>query len=306
MIWIIVGSVLLFLICLILILAYVLYKRAFYSPIKGQNNEFNLAQGLDYQGVANKANECVAVMLKIPYEDLETKSKEGFKLHGYFYKSEGSNEYVIMFHGYRRTARRSFSGLTMDLLKEHKNVILADFRGHGQSEGHKITLGKKEQYDVLSWINFAKKHFGEDIKITIVGVSMGATTVLMAADKIDPRVKIIADSPNISSKKTIKLIIRKLKYPTFIFYPLTMLSALLFCHTHLSYDVRNEITKSNNNILIIFGGKDKSITSQEIESVELCNKEHVKIEVFEGIEHGLCYLKCTDEYRKLFFDFINS
>ncbi len=294
-------------ICLILILAYILYKRAFYSPIKGQNNEFNLAQGLNYQGVANKANECVAVMLKIPYEDLETKSKEGFKLHGYFYKSEGSNEYVIMFHGYRRTARRSFSGLTMDLLKEHKNVILVDFRGHGQSEGHKITLGKKEQYDVLSWINFAKEHFGEDIKITIVGVSMGAASVLMASDKInDDRVKIIADSPYISSKQIIKLIIRGKKKSVAIFYPLTLLSALIFCHTYLKYDVTDYVRNSNNKILIIHSGYDRAVPYQESLRVEACNKEHVTVEIFEGIEHGLCYLKCTDEYRKIFFDFINN
>ena len=306
MVWIIVGSILLLLLIVIILLARMVYKKVFYSPITGQNNEFRDVKDLDYKGAKEKARALTEEMLKIPYEDLETKSYDKLKLHAYFYRSEGSDEYVIFFHGYRRTARRSFSGLTMDLLKVKKNVILVDQRAHGESEGHTTTFGKKEQYDVVTWVNYVKEHFGEDVKITISGVSMGATAVLFAADKIDERVKIIADSPYISIKDVVLSTIKKLKMKAFYAYPIMVISSLLFCHMTLDYDAYKCVSKSKNKVLIIHGGADTIVPYQMSERVYLDNKDHVEYALFPEVGHGLPYLNETEKYVKIFIDFIEK
>ena len=312
MLWIIIvsviGSLLFIALCGIFIIMIEIYKKVFYSPIKGQNDEFLAVKNLNYQDQAtlNKATTKVNEILKTPYEDLVTKSYDGLKLHAYFYKSEGSKDYIIFFHGYRRTARRSFSGLTMDSLKENENVIVVDMRAHGQSKGHTITFGKKEQRDVVTWIKYAKKNFGEDIKITIVGVSLGASVVLMAADKIDEDIKIIADSPYMSTKDVFIDTMSKYRRDPTVFYPLSNLTSTVFCHCTLNFGAASSIDKSKNKILIIYGTADVDIVRLPIEEVYERNKDHVQIETFEGVDHGLSYLRDTERYRKIFFDFINE
>ena len=88
MLWIIIvsviGSHLFIALCGILIIEIEIYKKVFYSPIKGQNDEFLAVKNLNYQDQAtlNKATTKVNEILKIPYEDLVTKSYDGLKLHG--------------------------------------------------------------------------------------------------------------------------------------------------------------------------------------------------------------------------------
>ena len=93
MVFIIIGSILLGLLLIIIILSIVGYKVVFYSPIKGQNSDFNKVKKVNYNGISHKVNESVNQILKIPYEDLYIKSYDGLKFHAYFYRSEGSNEY---------------------------------------------------------------------------------------------------------------------------------------------------------------------------------------------------------------------
>ncbi len=66
------------------------------------------------------------------------------------------------------------------MLREGHNVLMIEERAHLESEGHTITFGIKERYDALDWIRYALQRFGEDTRIILVGISMGAATVLMA------------------------------------------------------------------------------------------------------------------------------
>ena len=276
----------------------------YYSPKKGQNDEMRAEPSLDYQGLRDKSIEVIKQILALPYEDLWTTSKDGLKLHAYFYKYEGSNDYVIMFNGYRGTPRRDFSGGAYEAMKLGKNVILCDQRAHGLSEGHSITFGRKEQYDVLTWINFVQEKWGKSVKITIVGISMGGATVLLASDKIAPEVKVIADCPYSREKDVIKYSMKKLGFPPFIFWPLGYLTALIFCHASLCDDAVKNVSRSKSKILIIHGTGDHIVPHEMSERVYLANKDKVRYEKFEGAEHALSYLRESDKYRKIIKEFI--
>ena len=306
MVWIVVGSIFIVLLCLLLLFEWYVYKRVFYSPHKGQNSEYNAVRDIHAEDLKEKATELVNELIKIPSEDLYITSYDKLKLHAYLYKSECSNEYIVFFHGFRRTARRSFAGRTLDCLKEHKNVILVDQRAHGLSEGHELTFGKKEQYDVVSWVNFIQERFGKDAKITLVGVSMGATAILGASDKIDENIKIIADSPYVSVKNVIKVTMAVIKMNPKVIYPIVALSSILYCHETLECDISKNVERSGNRILIIHGTEDNLVPYKATEALCLANKNKARYELFDGIGHGLAYLKATEKYRKIFFDFINN
>ena len=306
MAWIIAGIVFGVLVLTICILSIIAYKIVFYSPLKGQNSEYNNLKNVDYQAISGKVSNFLNQILSVPATDLYAFSYDGLKLHAYFYKSEGSKEFVILFHGYRRTARRSFCGLAMDLLKQNKNVILVDQRAHGLSEGHQTTFGKKEQYDVVTWVNFVKNYFGKDSVITVGGVSLGASSVLFAADKIDENVKIVSDSPFINMKQTFIKVIHGYKMPVWFFYPIAVLTAAVFCHMSLKCDAAITVNKSKNKILLIHCGLDKIVPNSVSEKLHFDNRDHVQYANFEGVEHGFTYLRQTEKYRKVFFDFLNQ
>ena len=304
MVWIIVGSVLGLLIILFFITLYIVYRIIFYSPKKGQNDEMRAEPSLDYQGMRPKSIDLINEMLSLPYEDIYMKSRDGLKLHAYFYKNESSNHFVIMFNGYRGTPRRDFSGGAQEAINLGKNVLLCDQRAHGKSEGHSITFGRKEQYDVVDWIKFAKEKWGKSIKITIVGISMGGATVLMASDKIDSSINVIADCPYSVEKDVIKHSMVKLGYPSKLFWPLAYLSCIIFGHASLKDDARVSVSNSKSKILIIHGTRDTIVPIEMSERVLEGNEDHVHYEKFEGVEHALSYLRDSERYRKIIKNFI--
>ena len=306
MIGIIIGSVLGVLLIIFLVILYFIYRYIFHSPRKGQNNDFRIEPGMNYQGTLEKLHNLIKKVREIPYEDLWIKSYDGLKLHGYFYKKENSNEFVLMFNGYRGTPRSNFSGSAVDAMNLNKNVILCDQRAHGMSGGHSITFGRKEQYDVVSWINFVKEKWGNSVKIVIAGISMGGATVLMASDKIDPDIKVIADCPYSSEKAVIMRTMEGMKFPPKIFWPLAYLSAILFCHARLKDDALINVSKSKSQILIIHGTADSIVPYQMSERVYLKNKDHVQYELFEGVDHAISYLRDTDKYQKIIKEFLNQ
>ena len=111
-----------------------------------------------------------------------------------------------------------------------RSALIVDQRAAGESDGHVISFGINERRDCLSWVNFAVKHFGSDVKIIITGVSMGAATVMMAAAEELPSnvVCALADCGYTSAEEIIKKIVKEMKLPPKLIYPFIKLSARIF------------------------------------------------------------------------------
>src|SRR5699024_9442027 len=88
---------------------------------------------------------------------------------------------AIIFHGYKGFARRDGLGGYTLCKRLGFNVLLPDQRSHGASGGHTITMGVKERYDCRAWAWWAARRFGPETPLFLMGVSMGASTVLMAS-----------------------------------------------------------------------------------------------------------------------------
>ena len=247
---IIIGSIFGGLLILFFFILLGLYLYTFYSPKKGQSDDFNLGAPL-YEGHRDEVVPLIEAIRKVPYEDVYIKSFDKLKLHARLYDNK-SNTVAILCHGYRGTAYRDFSGGASEVLKYGYNMILIDERAHGQSEGHSITFGVREVQDLLKWVEYARERFGKEIKLVLVGISMGGATVLMAADKVEGDVKIIADCPFSSPKIMLQETIRSIKLPVKVFYPILNLSSIVFAHTNLNkMSAYDSVAKTNHPILII-------------------------------------------------------
>jgi len=302
---IIVGSVLATLLVAYLIILFWIYKKFLYTPQKGQNDEHNI-QGVLKLVDPQKLLMMVDKMLSIPYEDFYTTSYDGLKLHAYFYENKNSNQYVILFNGFRGTPRRDFSSRAMDLIKDGRNVILCDLRGHGLSEGHTISLGRKEQHDVVTWVNFVREKFGKDAKIAVGGTSLGATTVLLASDKLPEDIKIFADSAYPSEKGMVKRIIERKKMNPNFCWPFVYMAALVFGHVRLIDNTAENVAKSKCKILLVHCTADTIVPMEMNKKLFEANKEHVQLVFYEGLQHASAYFNEHEKYQKMLNEFLDK
>ena len=136
---IICGSVALGLFLLFFLAVFLLYRFIFYSPRKGQLNDFNLQDSQNYRGYEERIKKLITDLMNRPCEDIYIQSFDKLKLHARLFENEKSNKVAILCHGYRGTAYRDFCGGATEMLELGYNVILIDQRAHGLSEGHSIT-----------------------------------------------------------------------------------------------------------------------------------------------------------------------
>lgn len=113
-------------------------------------------------------------------QDVWTQSHDDLKLHGWWIPAENAKGSMLMFHGYRSTYLVDFAAVYELYHTQGYNILLADQRSHGQSEGKYITFGAKECRDAAAWIDYHNRTFGP-IPVFLCGLSMGASTVLFAA-----------------------------------------------------------------------------------------------------------------------------
>ena len=306
LITIIVSSIVAFLLIVLFVAIFLLYRFVFYSPRKEQLNDDNLEMLPFYQNYVDRVKELIAILKARPFENIYIESFDKLKLHARLYENKNSKKVAILFHGYRGAAYRDFCCVGNEIINMGYTVIIIDQRAHGQSEGHSITFGIRESKDVETWANYARNRFGEDISLALMGVSMGGASVLIAADKVK-NAKIIADCPFTSPKIALKDTLRSIKLATWIFYPLLSLSSLIFAHTNLNkLSAYDSIKNTTNDVLIIHGDVDKVVSYKISQDLYNAYPNKIHYELFEGAEHGGSYIKDTARYQKILKEFLND
>jgi hypothetical protein len=140
-----------------------------------------------------------AFLAEHPGQSVTITSFDGLTLHGTFYEKEPESPLLIACHGYRSNGVRDFATACPYYYGKGFSLLLIDQRAAGESQGRYLTLGIKEHRDVLAWCEFVQReHPG--CPVVLAGISMGASSVLMAADKVpDNVVALLADCGYVSA-----------------------------------------------------------------------------------------------------------
>lgn len=299
--------IILIILLIILLLSGVVFLFAFYNANK-KDVTYNLLTGEDYDKYSDEMINTIKTAEGIPYEEVFITSRDGLKLFGRLYLQNPAAPVHIQFHGYKGNGIRDFSGGMQIALRTGGNVIVVDQRAHGRSGGHVISFGIKERYDVLSWIDYARKSFGENTPIILEGISMGAATVLMASNlSLPDNVKgIVADCPFSSPFKIVADVAKKTVPCSWLLYPFIVSGAFLFGHFNIfKSSAEKSVSETKIPILLIHGTGDHYVPIEMSRKIYDANPDIVtKIEV-EGAPHGLSYLKDNARYEKAFTDFVN-
>ena len=200
-----------------------------------------------------------------------------------------------MFHGYRSIAENDFAGIFSYYYELGYNILLVDQRAHGRSEGKYITFGIKERFDCLNWCEYIDNTFPQLDEIILGGISMGATTVLLATGlNLPDKVKgIIADCGFTSPKEIIsKVVASRFGINADVLLPLVN----ILCKYIASFDIYecsvNEAMKNNKlPILFIHGTSDDFVPSKmSKENFEACQAEK-KLVLTDCVMHGVACLQ---------------
>ena len=255
-----------------------------------------------------KVMENINSLLFKPFENVETQSFDGLSLKGRYYHFKDGAPIAIIMHGYRSNYCRDGNGGFKICTNYGLNVLLPDQRAHGKSGGKTITFGIKERFDCVSWTDYLIDRFGEDTKIILVGLSMGASTVMMASDIAPQNVKgIIADCGFSSPKDILTEVAGQMKLPPKAAYFFTRLSARMFG----SFDTEGasavkSVANTDIPILFIHGENDDYVPCHMSKTCfDACKSEKYLLTV-PNASHGMSYYIDTDKYTDMVNEFLNK
>ncbi len=241
----------------------------------------------------------------MPCEEHTVASFDSLKLFGYLYRTkEKSDKYIICMHGYRSSPEDFMCAMGFFISLGY-NVLTVNQRAHGKSEGKWITFGVKERYDCLSWCNYLVNTFGNGIDIVLDGLSMGATTVLMASALDLPKnVKGIIADCGFSSPWDIVTHVAKtdMHIPKFPLLYLMLPAVKVIAGFGLKEaSTVDSVTKSNLPILYTHGLADDFVPHGMSIKAYNARPDNSRMLSVEGAKHGLSYIvdeeKCKNELR---------
>ena len=292
----------------ILATSYICFYMAFYVKEKDKIDKeaYSIPPGKIYEPFKEQMIEWQKQIKEMPHDDVYITSFDGLTLRGKYFEIQKDAPIELMMHGYRGNSHRDLcGGVTRAFALKH-NVLLVDQRASGTSDGNIISFGVNESKDCLCWVEFLTKQFGDDIKVILTGVSMGAATVLMSIERGLPKcVKgILADCGYSSTKEIIKIVIKKMKLPADILYPFVKLGAKIYGKFDLEEIIPKEAVKKSP-VPVIFAHGDTDDFVPYYMSVECFNEctSTKKLVTIKGAGHGLCYPFSPDYYVKELSDF---
>ena len=256
-----------------------------------------IKKGIDYINAAD-------------HKDVYINSFDGLRLHGSYFERLDSDKTIIIFHGYRSSAKRDFSCAVEMYLDFGFNVLLVDQRSHGESCGRLITYGIKERFDVNSWVDYITESYGPDTKIFLGGLSMGATTVVMSLGcGLPSNVKgVVADSGFTSPHEIIGNVSEKTyKISSKISLPIIDFMARIIGGFSI-YDVNCIDVVKNNRVPILFihGDADSFVPCDMSREMFKHNLGDKKLVVVEKADHGCAFLVDQDMVKKELNNFFDK
>ncbi len=242
-------------------------------------------------------------------ERVYTKSFDGLRLAASYYNNNNSDTTILLFHGYRSDGRFDFACAVKYYIEMGLNVLVVDQRANGESEGRLITFGIKERRDAVTWTKFIDKKYAPK-NIFLSGVSMGATTVMMAANlDLPKKVKgIIADCGFTAAPDIIKKVaLQAFKINATPILPVLNLMCKILGHFSL-YETTTikALSESDIPIFFIHGKKDGFVPCEMTEQSHKAARAEKHICLVEDADHGISFLVDTDNIQKRIATFVNS
>ena len=236
-------------------------------------------------------------------QTVETVSYDGLKLVGHWYPAEKPERILIAMHGWRSTWSRDFGVIAPFWHNNGCSVLFAEQRGQGASDGDYMGFGMLERHDCLQWAQWAGANNPDNLPIYLVGLSMGATTVLMTGDmELPDNVRgIMADCGFTSAHDIWKHVAEDNLH---LHYGMYAQAADDLCKKRIqigSRDITTTDALRNCKVPVLFiHGTDDSFVpvTMTYENYKACASPKTLL-IVPGAEHALSYVVDQEQYEKV-------
>lgn len=234
------------------------------------------------------------------HETVNIQSQDGTHLVGHWMGVPNPKRVIITMHGWRSVWHRDFGVIADFFAKNDCSVLYTEQRGQGGSGGEYMGFGLMERHDCLDWINWVNQKTDKKLPVYLCGISMGASTVLMASglDLPDNVRGIIADCGYTSPLDIWKHVAKQ----AHISYEICGKPAGRLAKKRLRMAMDEEtcpqaLSRSRTPVLFVHGTDDKFVPIEmTYENYKACAAPR-RLFIVPGAEHGMSYLTDTQGYE---------
>ncbi len=242
-----------------------------------------------------------------PHQTVQIRSYDGQLLVGHWFDCSAPKRVIIAMHGWRSSWSGDFGTIADFWHKNGCSVLYAEQRGQGSSGGAYMGFGMIERYDCLEWVKWVNSHWGQQLPVYLAGISMGATTVLMASElKLPENVKgIMADCGFTSAHDIFKHVAEKNLH---LRYDLHGGFADSLCRRKIQMgtkDCSTVIALKNTKIPVLFAhGTDDHFVPVDMTytNYRACNSPK-RLVIVPGADHGMSHYKEPQRYEQEMLSF---
>jgi pimeloyl-ACP methyl ester carboxylesterase len=239
-----------------------------------------------------------------PFETVEFHTTDGVRLQGWFVPAKAASpRTVILCHGIGANSA-AFLGYLPTLEKLEANVFFFDFRGHGASEGHTVSMGGHEKLDVLAAAQYVRERWPkESQQLFGLGISMGSSALILGAAEVQPPFDaLVIDSGFASATDMAENVLAQ--FPTWL-RPAMASVGFPMASLEAGYDLRDVrpedcIGEARCRVLLVHARGDFLIPLAHAERLYTHAKDPKMLWIDEKVQHGGVLIDAPPEC----FDFV--
>ncbi len=241
------------------------------------------------------------------YETVRLETKDGLSIEAWYSKTDSvAKGTVILFHGLS-IAKDHLLDEADEFRNTGYNVMLVDFRGHGNSEGNTTTMGVKESEEVKIAYDYILT-LGEK-RIFLWGSSLGAVVIIKAIVDYNMDVSgIILEAPFASIQSHLKARARLLGFPKQPFAFLTTFwIGIERGFNGLGANTCKYAKEINCPVLLQWGSEDVYVLKWEIDSVfNAIASSNKKLTIYEDAFHESLFRRNRSMWRSEITSFLEK
>ncbi|MDD6846366.1 MAG: alpha/beta hydrolase [Candidatus Enterosoma sp.] len=237
-------------------------------------------------------------------EEFTLTMRDGYVIHLEKSIHPNSKGIVLFAHGYTWT-REGMLKYAQEFYEMGYSVILYDERGHGDNKRVACTFGYNESKDQNEICDYIRKEYGKEVKLGLLGESLGAATTLLTMGKRDDLSFVVADCPYSSLNEFFVPLLKANKLPCFILPFSSLFCKLIHHYWFKDISPKDAIREKKTPLLLITGNNDNLIPCIESQWIYDNKKEGIKELYFmEGADHAMAYRQNPVKYREVLDAFL--
>lgn len=275
------------------------------EPRTISRNRERICGGQQWQAVSIQMQTAARRLRDLNTTPVELIARDGTRLVGHWYENKNARRAVIAMHGWRSSWDQDFGLIAPFLHDNGCSVLYCEQRGQQASGGEEMTFGLMERHDCADWAAWVAQR--TELPIYLAGISMGATTVLLAAGlELPGTVRgIIADCGYTSPHGIWRHVAERNLH---LHYGLCAGWVRRLCKRRLHTDLlqlstQDAMTRCTVPVLFVHGTDDTFVpVEMTYENYKACISPK-QLLIVPGAGHGLSYLTDPTRYRQALLQF---